>query len=119
MHALSSRLAIARSRRAGAARTRHGSATKRFFVNGGFVQVRNNVVTVLTPRAVKAEEINATAATQVLEGRGLPENAEARLKAQERARVQLRIARRIGGEPRHGSGKPNAATNRGGEAGHQ
>src|SRR5216683_5339216 len=42
----------------GELRTRHGNETHRFYVDGGFAQVRNNIVTVLTPRALKAEEIN-------------------------------------------------------------
>jgi len=57
------------------------------------------VVTVLTSRAVKAEDINTQAATQALEAaQGLaktPEAQEANLKAQQRARAQLQIARRV------------------------
>src|SRR3954470_21264340 len=51
----------------GELRTRRGGATKRFFVDGGFAQVRDNVVTVLTARAVPAERIDQTAAGQALE----------------------------------------------------
>src|SRR6202171_4395259 len=51
----------------GELRIRHGAATRRFFVDGGFVQVRSNVVTVLTTRAVRGEEIDVHAATQTLE----------------------------------------------------
>src|SRR5438445_11202449 len=40
-------------------RVKRGGQTKRFFVDGGFVQVRANVGTVLTARPVKAEEIDA------------------------------------------------------------
>jgi F-type H+-transporting ATPase subunit epsilon len=82
----------------GELRVRQGAATRRFFVDGGFAQVRADVVTVLTPRAVPAEEIDAHAADQALEAaRGVaatPEAQEAQRKAQERARAQLRIARR-------------------------
>lgn len=82
----------------GELRTRHGSQTKRFFVDGGFAQVRSNVVTVLTPRALKAEEINASAAEQALQAaRGVTSTPEAQAtqeKAQQRARAQLRIAQR-------------------------
>src|SRR5881396_662691 len=46
----------------GELRIRHGEQTRRFFVDGGFAQVRHDVVTVLTPRALKAEEIDAAAA---------------------------------------------------------
>src|SRR6185369_17224947 len=49
----------------GELRARHGATVERFFVDGGFAQVRDNVVTVLTPRAQKASEINQQAASQV------------------------------------------------------
>src|SRR5947209_10808483 len=71
----------------GELRTRRGNEVHRFFVDGGFVQIRANVVTVLTPRALKAEEITPEAATRALEaalvpGKG-PDQQEAQLKAQE------------------------------------
>src|SRR2546425_13230024 len=46
----------------GELRTKKGEITQRFFVDGGFAQVRADVVTVLTARAVPAEEINVAAA---------------------------------------------------------
>src|ERR1043165_2688346 len=42
----------------GELRTKKAGVTKRYFVDGGFAQVRDNVVTVLTERALKAEEIS-------------------------------------------------------------
>jgi F-type H+-transporting ATPase subunit epsilon len=82
----------------GELRTRHGEHVKRFFVDGGFAQVRANVVTVLTARAIKAEEINVAAAEQALKSAeaptGKPDEQEARLKAQERARAQVRVAKK-------------------------
>ena len=80
----------------GELRIRRGQATRRFFVDGGFAQVRANTVTVLTGRALKAEEIDAAAAERALhEPQTAPtaEAAEARRKAQDRARAQLRVAR--------------------------
>src|SRR5437764_2806623 len=63
----------------GELRTRRGADTARFFVDGGFAQVHNNIVTVLTPRAMKAAEINAAAAEQALEAaKGVPGSAEER-----------------------------------------
>src|SRR5919199_6983746 len=56
----------------GELRIRRGDATRRFYVDGGFVQVRANVVTVLTPRALKAEEIDQAAARQALEAARAP-----------------------------------------------
>src|SRR5262249_5357796 len=75
----------------GELRPRRGNDVNRYFVDGGFAQVHNNVVTVLTPRAQKAEEIDTEAATRTLEN---PPDGEARAKNQQRARVQLRVARR-------------------------
>lgn len=81
----------------GELRTRHGSQTRRYFIDGGFAQVRANVVTVLTPRALRAEEINPAAAAEALEkARGIahtPEEQTAFLNAQQRARAQIAIAR--------------------------
>jgi F-type H+-transporting ATPase subunit epsilon len=80
----------------GELRTRHGEQVKRFFVDGGFAQVRANIVTVLTARAIKAEDINVEAAQHALAAAqaptGKPEEQDARLKAQERARAQVRVA---------------------------
>src|SRR6266446_4017979 len=50
----------------GELRIRRGESTRRYFVDGGFAQVRNNVVTVLTPRAIRAEDIDPQAASQML-----------------------------------------------------
>src|SRR5260221_10401872 len=47
----------------GELRIRRGGTTRRFFVDGGFAQVRSNTVTVLTPRALRAEDVNMEAAT--------------------------------------------------------
>jgi F-type H+-transporting ATPase subunit epsilon len=78
-----------------------GAEARRFFVDGGFAQVRADTVTVLTGRALKAEEINTAAVEQALHepapAIATPETAEARHKVQERARAQLRVAR-------HGAG---------------
>ena len=45
----------------GELRTKRGNHVERFFVDGGFAQVRADVVTVLTPRALKASVPGATA----------------------------------------------------------
>jgi F-type H+-transporting ATPase subunit epsilon len=86
----------------GELRIRRGMLVTRFYVDGGFAQVRANMVTVLTPRAVRAEEINPAAATQALLAAQTPgktpEEQEAQLKAQDRARAQLRVARRAENE---------------------
>lgn len=86
----------------GELRIRHAGSTDRYFVDGGFAQVRGDTVTVLTPRAIKAQDINVQAASQALDAARQPAaTAEARTKqqkSQERARAQLRVARHTGGE---------------------
>ena len=86
----------------GELRVRKGSNTQRFFVDGGFARVRNNVVTVLTGKAQPAGEIDAEAVRRSLEEAHspapTPEVQESRLKAQQRARSQLRVARHARGE---------------------
>ncbi len=87
----------------GELRLRRGATQKRYFVDGGFVQVRANVVTVLTQRAIRAEDIDPQAATQALQAaHGVatsPEDQAARQKAQERARAQLRVAQHAHEQP--------------------
>jgi F-type H+-transporting ATPase subunit epsilon len=82
----------------GELRYRRGTAVHRYYVDGGFVQVRADVVTVLTARAIAAESIKVEAAQELLESaRGValtPEAQEAHLRDQQRARAQLRIAAR-------------------------
>ncbi len=79
----------------GELRIRRGATTQRLFVDGGFVQVRDDTVTVLTARAQRAEEIDAAAAEALLAAAptpaATPQVQEERAKAQERARAQLRI----------------------------
>jgi F-type H+-transporting ATPase subunit epsilon len=92
----------------GELRIRHGEQTRRFFVDGGFAQVRHNVVTVLTPRAMKAEEIDTAAATASLDAAravaATPQAQAAQVKTQQRARAQLRIAARQLGSGAAGGG---------------
>ena len=88
---------------AGERRIQQHGATRRLFVDGGFAQVRANVVTVLTPRALRAENINPTVATEALEiAKGMthtPEEQSAQLNAQQRARGQLAVARHAKASP--------------------
>lgn len=86
----------------GELRTVHGPKTRRFFIDGGFVQIRHNVVTVLTSKAMPAEDIQLAAAEQALQEAlklaYAPEAGEAHVKAQQRARAQIRIASKGHGE---------------------
>ncbi|MCS6978345.1 MAG: hypothetical protein NZM31_15245, partial [Gemmatales bacterium] len=71
---------------------------QRFYIDGGFAQVRSNVVTVLTSRAMRSEEIDVTRAEADLEAARQPaataKERDARQMAAAKARVQLRIAAR-------------------------
>jgi F-type H+-transporting ATPase subunit epsilon len=82
----------------GELRTRRGDQTQRFFVDGGFAQVRANVVTVLTLRALPAGEIDIAAAEHSLAEAQTPspkgESQDVKLKAQAKARAQIRVARK-------------------------
>jgi len=77
----------------GELRIRRGGETRRYFVDGGFAQVRANTVTVLTGRALKANEIDVRAAEEAVHAPPSEVPAEERRMRQERARAQLRVAR--------------------------
>jgi F-type H+-transporting ATPase subunit epsilon len=79
----------------GELRITQGNQTKHFYVDGGFVQVRANVVTVLTSKAMDVKDIKIEQAQAVLQAatvEATPEDQEAQYKAQQRARAQLRLA---------------------------
>src|SRR6267154_58411 len=82
----------------GELRIGHGAAAQHWYVDGGFVQVRADVVTLLTARAVKASAIKVEAARAALAAAHrvatTPAAQEAMLRDQDRARAQLRIAAR-------------------------
>ena len=85
----------------GELRIRREGQTDRFYVEGGFVEVLGDVVTVLTPRAVPASEIDAAVVQEQLysaqsRAAASPELAALRDRAVEQSRAQLRVARRAG-----------------------
>src|SRR3954464_14391531 len=51
----------------GELRPRDAGLTRRYFVDGGFVEVRDDVVTVLTNRAIPAADVDTAAAARELE----------------------------------------------------
>lgn len=68
----------------GELRTTQGGKTERYYVEGGFVQVRANVVSVLTPKAVAVSNIDvATLNTQIPTMTGV---------ALSKAKAQLHVA---------------------------
>jgi F-type H+-transporting ATPase subunit epsilon len=86
----------------GELRIRRGGVTERYYIDGGFAQIRANEVTVLTSKALKPSEINAEAAQQSLAAANsakatTPEAQTQRSKNQERARAQLHLANKTAG----------------------
>jgi F-type H+-transporting ATPase subunit epsilon len=83
----------------GELRLANGGQTQRYYVDGGFVQVAGDVVSVLTNRAVPAASIDpAVAAEQLAEARNRKANSDELLAIRDRieqqARAQLRVAGR-------------------------
>lgn len=83
----------------GEMRLRSGGKVIRYYVDGGFVQVAEDIVTVLTDRAIPFEEIDGAAARRQLEeARKLPGNSDELYEIRERtiaqARAQIRAASR-------------------------
>jgi F-type H+-transporting ATPase subunit epsilon len=80
----------------GELRVRRGDSTQHFYVDGGFAQVRANVVTVLTSKALPAAEISYDAAARALEAALKPasgDQVDVQLKQQARARAQMHMAK--------------------------
>ena len=81
----------------GELRTQTAGNSERYFIDGGFVQVRDDVVTVLTARAIPVGQLDPTAANAELEqakarkATGEHEAAE-RARLLDRARAMVRVA---------------------------
>jgi F-type H+-transporting ATPase subunit epsilon len=87
---------------AGELRIRRDGQVSRYYVESGFVEVMANSVTLLTNRAVAAEEIDAaTIQEQLASARGRPADTADLMEQRDRAvgyaRAQLRVARRAAG----------------------
>src|SRR5437879_3253504 len=84
---------------AGELRLRAPAGTTRFYVEPGFVQVRNNLVTVLTAKAQKADEITpamaeqAATAAEALPSGNAVERA-AKMRARDRAQGMKKVVGR-------------------------
>jgi F-type H+-transporting ATPase subunit epsilon len=77
--------------------TQSDGAQTSYFIDGGFVQVKDNVVSILTDRALRPDQIDPAAAQEKLReavGRVAHSDAEtnARFRDQERARQMLALA---------------------------
>lgn len=84
----------------GELRINQNSSRSRYYVEGGFVEVLDNVVTVLTNRAIPAESLDdAVIAEQLQAAQGRrtksPEEMAQRDRQVEQLRGQLRVARRV------------------------
>ncbi|ASV73751.1 ATP synthase epsilon chain [Thermogutta terrifontis] len=84
---------------AGELRVRQGEKLRRFYVEGGFVEVLNDVVSVVTTRALTVRELAPDVLhqqlEQVIQTRAAGDEAIAERNAQAaRLRAMLRIARR-------------------------
>jgi F-type H+-transporting ATPase subunit epsilon len=83
----------------GEMRIKSGGQTLVYYVDGGFVQVADNVVVVLTSRSLPAASLDAQAAEVQLQSAlarpaGTPELQEIRQRLVAQARAQIRTARR-------------------------
>ena len=83
----------------GEMRLKSGSKVSRYYVDGGFVQVADNVISVLTNRSVPSSELDAEVAKEQLEQAraqkaNTPELMEIRDRAETQARAQIRTAGR-------------------------
>lgn len=81
----------------GELRTNTGGTIHHYYLDGGFAQVRDNVVTILTNRAIAAAQINPASAASELEtakarsAKNESEQAE-KTRAIDRARAKVRVA---------------------------
>jgi F-type H+-transporting ATPase subunit epsilon len=81
----------------GELRVRRGGERLRYYVDGGFAQVAGNVVSVLTGRAMPADQVDvATAEEQLRSALGRTASGDEQLAIRDRllaqARSQLRVA---------------------------
>ena len=83
----------------GEMRLRSGSGTKSYYVDGGFVQVADDTISVLTSRAIPADKVNAAAAKEQLAAAlkrpaNTPELLDIRERLIAQARAQERVAKK-------------------------
>lgn len=83
----------------GELRLRSAQGVERYYVDGGFVQVENDVVSVMTSRIVAAADLDAKVAQEQLDEAGKkPAGTDELLEVRERtiaqARAQIRVANR-------------------------
>lgn len=75
--------------------------TVRIYVDGGFAHVADNIVSVMTSRAIPADKLDTAVGLELLAAARArpadsPETIELRERAQQQARAQIRVARKVG-----------------------
>ena len=83
----------------GEMRLDEGNRHLRYYIDGGFVQVAGNMVSVMTSRAIPAEKLQADVAAEQLQAAlAMPAAGEEQIAKRQRAvnqaRAQLRVAQR-------------------------
>ena len=81
----------------GELRIRSGNSAERFYVDGGFVQIEDNTVSIMTGRLVPSGELDGAVAEEQLQSAlkrpiATPEQAEIRERSVLQARAQIRLA---------------------------
>jgi F-type H+-transporting ATPase subunit epsilon len=85
----------------GELRIRSADDTARYYVDGGFVQVADNLVSVLTNRAIPFEAVDGDAAQEQLsEALGRTATGEDQMAIRDRSLAQARAQLRIASRPR-------------------
>lgn len=83
----------------GELRLRRGEEVWRYYVDGGFVQIKHNTVTLLTARAIPASELDASALevelSRPLPPAPTPEAHQRQVAQRQRQRSMLRLARKV------------------------
>ena len=85
----------------GEMRLRAGDKVSTYYVDGGFVQVSDDIISVLTNRAVPASQVDGEVAKEQLataqkQPANTPELMEIRDRAIAQARALIRVAKRVG-----------------------
>jgi F-type H+-transporting ATPase subunit epsilon len=83
----------------GELRLKSGGTTSRYYIDGGFVQVADDVVSLLTNRAVPADRINVEAAKkQLAEAQKRPANTPELMEIRDRLVAQARAHLHVAGK---------------------
>ncbi|MDR3617882.1 MAG: ATP synthase F1 subunit epsilon [Paludisphaera borealis] len=83
----------------GELRTRTNDAVERYFIDGGFAQIRGNLVTILTSRALPASQIDSSNTAEALEkAEQQPAHTDEAVAEKTKAVARLRAMLRVSGK---------------------